>query len=73
MPITPGNYDAMLNSQTLDSTESEQVENVRIAAKNLVGVILANVPTCADQTAAIRKVREAMMTANAAIALRGEV
>jgi len=42
---------------------------IRYAAKNLATVILENCPDCADRSAAIRKVREAVMTANASIAL----
>lgn len=41
---------------------------IREAAKNLAKVIFDNVPPSADRTAALRKVREAVMTANAAIA-----
>ena len=39
------------------------------AALSLAKVIIENTPTGADQSAAIRKVREARMTANAAISL----
>lgn len=46
---------------------------IRGAAKELVRQIKANTPKCADQVASIRKVREAVMTANAARALRGLV
>lgn len=42
--------------------------NINDAAKNLALVILHNTPASADQSDAIRKVREASMTANAAIA-----
>jgi len=48
-----------------------QYTAIREAGKELARVILANTPGCADQSAAIRKVREAVMTANAAIATRG--
>lgn len=41
------------------------------AAKNFAEVILQNCPTSADRSDAIRKIREARMTANAAIALNG--
>jgi hypothetical protein len=41
---------------------------LRDAAKAFAFAIVENVPDCADRTAAIRKVREAVMTANAAIA-----
>ena len=46
---------------------------IREAAKNLARVIVDNTPPCADQTAAIRKVREAVFTANASIALKGQL
>lgn len=41
---------------------------IRAAAKVLAVAILDNVPPGPDQTVAIRKVREAVMTANQAIA-----
>jgi len=41
---------------------------IRDAGAELARVILKNTPGCADQSAAIRKVREAVMTSNAAIA-----
>jgi hypothetical protein len=44
-------------------------EAIRAAANEFAEVIIVNTPEGADQTAAIRKVREAVMTANAAIAL----
>lgn len=44
---------------------------LREAAKAFAQVIVDNTPSSADQTTAIRKVREAVMTANAAIALDG--
>ena len=48
-------------------------EKIRSEAKNLARAIIELTPPCADQTAAIRKVREAVMTANAAIALDGKL
>ena len=44
---------------------------IREAGKALALAIVDNTPGCADQSAAIRKVREAVMTANAAIACGG--
>jgi hypothetical protein len=46
-------------------------EALAIAAENFIRAILLLAPPCADQTAAIRKVREAKMTASAAVALEG--
>lgn len=44
---------------------------IREAGFNLAKVIVANTPASADQSAAVRKVREACMTANAAEACGG--
>lgn len=44
---------------------------IRAAAKQLAQAIVDNSPQGADQSAAIRLLREAVMTANAAIALEG--
>ena len=41
------------------------------AAKNFAEVVLQNCPASADRSAAIRLIRDAHMTANAAIALNG--
>lgn len=46
---------------------------IRQAGRVLAQVIAEETPVCADQTAAIRLVREAVMTANAAIALNGAI
>ena len=48
-------------------------QQIRADANRLAKSILKHTPASADQTAAIRKVREAVMTANAAIALKGLV
>lgn len=46
---------------------------IREAALEFAETVLDNTPACADQSVAIRKIREAVMTANAAIALDGLV
>lgn len=46
---------------------------IRDAAKEFAKVVIANTPPCADQHAALRKIREAVMTANAARALGGRL
>jgi len=48
-------------------------KEVLAKAKELGQVIVDNTPTSADQTAAIRLLREAVMTANASIALDGKL
>ena len=57
----PGGYDL------------EHYQALRDGARTFAEVILANCPPCADQQAALRKVREAVMTANAGVALKGRV
>lgn len=52
---------------TLD--QAERYHRIRQAAKHLAYVIYENTPSSADQTASIRKLRECVMTANAAVAL----
>ena len=54
------------------AAQTAQDVKIRDAGKLFAMVILANSPPSADQTAAIRKVREAVMTANAAIACGGQ-
>ena len=50
-----------------------QYSAIRAKALEMAKVIVDNTPQSADQTAAIRLLREAVMTANAAIALNGLV
>lgn len=49
--------------------QPERYERLRAAAKAFAQVILDTTPGGPDQTASIRKVREAVMTANASIAI----
>lgn len=48
-------------------------ERIRKAALDFATVLVHNTPKCADQSAAIRHVRDAVMVANAAVALKGLV
>lgn len=45
---------------------------IRVAAMAFARTVLENTPPSADQSAAIRKIRESVMTANASIACRGK-
>jgi hypothetical protein len=68
MPIT---HDDIHNWFTYHPPTPEQGMRyvaIRDAARNFAFMILANTPASADQTVAIRKVREAVMVANASIA-----
>lgn len=46
----------------------KRYEKLRAQARLFAETIMANVPDCADRSAALRKVREAVMSANAGIA-----
>ena len=72
----------ILNNETIDEIftyhkpEPEQIpqyETIREGARVFAKVLLENTPRSADQSAAIRLLREAVMTANASIELRGLV
>jgi hypothetical protein len=54
-------------------TPEQQVhyEEIRNGAKVFAKILADHTPLCADQMAAIRKLRECVMTANAAIACGG--
>ena len=51
----------------------EQMKEIRDKAYDLAHCILIHCPNSADKTTAIRKIREAVMTANASIVLNGLV
>lgn len=72
MAITPDQLD---NWFTYHSPEPDQIEKylrIREAGKYFAQIILDCTPSSADQTAAIRKVREAVMTANQGLACGGQ-
>lgn len=73
MPVTNENIDRVFTYQPPDDEQVAKYRNIRMKAQELAEVIIANTPSCADQQAAVRHVREAMMTANAAVALKGLV
>ena len=52
--------------------QPQRYERIRSAAKVLARVILQSCPPSADRSAALRQLRETVMTANAAIALEAD-
>jgi len=56
-----------------DASQQDKYARIRSAAKIFAYEVLNNTPPCADQTTAIRHIRDAVMTANAAVALKGLV
>lgn len=73
MPITKENVNEIFTYHAPDATQIESLNAVRSHAKALAHAILNEVPACADQQAALRYLRECVMTANAAIVLKGAV
>lgn len=55
-----------------NAMEIERYERIRAAGKAFAEVIVAETPSCPDQTVAVRRVREAVMNANSAIACYGD-
>lgn len=70
--ITPETIDHWFTYHAPSPDQIPRYQAIRDAAKGLAAIILQNTPASADQTAALRKLRESVMTANAAIALGGK-
>lgn len=52
--------------------QAERYERIRAAGKAFAEVLVAECPESADRTVAIRKIREAVYSANASIACGGK-
>lgn len=70
-PLTKEALDDIFSYHAPTAHQRYSYEALRESAKQFAETILAHTPPSADQSAAIRKVREAVMTANAAVALQG--
>ncbi len=71
--VTGPNLEWIFSYHAPSEDQVDKYDRISEAAKGLARVILESCPACADRSAAIRKVREARMTANASIALHGAV
>jgi hypothetical protein len=71
--ITKDNLHSVFTYHAPTGDQPARYVHVREAAEVLAFVILEETPACADQQAALRKLRECVMTANASIALNGTV
>lgn len=72
--LQPGSPEYLAEVFTYHAPTPEQIPKyhaVREAARAFAEVIVANCPPSADRSDALRKIREAAMTANSAIALDG--
>jgi len=68
--MTRADIDNIFSYHPVKEGQVEQYTAIREAGKAFALVILETTPASPDQSVAIRKVREAVMTANAAIALK---
>lgn len=72
-PVNPVTLENVFSYHSPNPVQVTRYNELRAAAKDFAFWILANCPDCADRAAALRKVREALMTANASIALDGKL
>lgn len=73
MPVNLNNLEHVFTYHAPRPDQLPKYQAIREGAIAFAKVIIENTPQSADQSAALRKVREAMMTANAAVAIDGEV
>lgn len=69
MPFTDADLTNLFTYHAPKGDQLERYQAIRSAALEFAKVIVANTPSSADQTAAIRLLRECVFTANASIAL----
>ena len=63
--------DKLFHIHAMAPEESQKLVTIREAALAFAQVVLANTPPGPDQDEAVRKIREAVWTANAAVAMKG--
>ena len=73
MPITAENVAGIFTYHAPDEGQRVAYDALRAGALHLARIILEVTPPCADREAALRHLREAVATANSAIALKGAV
>ena len=73
MAISESDLDNWFTYHSPTAEQLPKYQAVRDAAKVFAKVVVDNTPSSADQTAAVRKIREATMTANQAIACGGTI
>lgn len=59
-------------AQSVDAEGQQAMQDIRDACKAAAHIIAARTMICADQTASLRHLEDAMFTANAAIARKGK-
>ena len=72
MPITDADLANWFTYHAPTGEQQVKYVAIREAALDFARMIVANTPSCPDQTVAIRKIREAVMVANQSIACGGK-
>jgi hypothetical protein len=72
MPLKTGDLEDIFSYHKPEPGDQQRYEEIRAAALEFAEVVLRHTPPSPDQSVAIRKIREAVMTANAAVALKGK-
>ena len=70
--ISKDQIDDIFSYHAPEPGQPEKYEAIRAGAKAFAQVLIANTPQCPDQTVAVRHLRDCVMQANAAIALKGQ-
>lgn len=73
MQLTEALLDALFTYHAPTPEQLPKYAAINTAAKEFAKVVLANTPSSADQSHAVRLIRDARMWANAAIALDGKL
>lgn len=71
MPFSPDVINELFTYHTPKPDQIPRYQTIRDAAKTFAEVLVANTQPSADQSVAIRKLRECVQIANASIALEG--
>ena len=70
--LNAADVEDIFSYHTPNDDQVKKYKEIRGAARILAHTIITETPSCPDQTVAIRKLRECVMVANAAIALNGK-
>ena len=70
--FTPEVIDDIFSYHRPSEDQLPKYEAIREGARQFARILVANTPGSADQSVAIRQLRELVMTANASIALGGK-
>lgn len=72
MPIRSEDLDNWFTYHRPSEAQQVAYASIRQAARDFANIVLHNTPSSADQTVAIRHIRDAVMVANASIACEGK-